>query len=52
MFVGLWLAASLLAGCSMLRGATAEKESEPKATAAAYGEVAPLRAIGGSAVSG
>jgi Cu/Zn superoxide dismutase len=41
-----------VAGCSTLRGLTGEKESEPKATAAAYGEVAPLRAIGGSAVSG
>ena len=41
-----------VAGCSTLRGLTGEKESEPKATAATYGEVAPLRAIGGSAVSG
>lgn len=41
-----------VAGCSTLRGLTGENESEPKATAAAYGEVAPLRAIGGSAVSG
>jgi Cu/Zn superoxide dismutase len=52
MSAGLWLAASLLAGCSTMRGAADEKPAEAKSTAAKYGEVAPLRAIGGSAVSG
>jgi len=46
------IAIMAVGGCSTLRGLSADKESEPKATAAAYGEVAPLRAIGGSAVSG
>ena len=41
-----------VAGCSTLRGFIGDKPSEPKSTAAMYGEVAPLRAIGGSAVSG
>ena len=39
-------------GCSTLRGFTARGETEPNAPARQYGEVAPLRAIGGSAVSG
>jgi len=43
---------SAVAGCSMMRGLTGAKDAEPKSTAASYGEVAPLRAIGGSAVSG
>jgi len=41
-----------VAGCSTLRGFTGRSESEPVAPARQYGEVAPLRAIGGSAVSG
>jgi Cu/Zn superoxide dismutase len=41
-----------VAGCSMMRGLTAAKEDEPKSTAASYGELASLRAVGGSAVFG
>jgi Cu/Zn superoxide dismutase len=41
-----------VAGCSMMRGLTAAKEDEPKSTAAVYGELASLRAVGGSAVFG
>lgn len=40
------------AGCTTIRGLTAAKEAEPGSTAASYGEVAPLRAVGGSAVFG
>jgi Cu/Zn superoxide dismutase len=41
-----------VAGCSMMRGLTTAKEDEPKSTAASYGELASLRAVGGSAVFG
>lgn len=42
-----------VAGCSTLRGLTGTPAPEPEATTrASYGEVAPLRAIGGSAVFG
>jgi Cu-Zn family superoxide dismutase len=49
---GVLFLAILVCGCSMMRGAADAKPSEPKSAAAKYGEVAPLRAIGGSAVSG
>jgi Cu/Zn superoxide dismutase len=52
MSAGLWLTASLLASCSTLRGFIGDKPSEPKPAPAEYGEVASLRAVGGSAVSG
>jgi Cu/Zn superoxide dismutase len=53
-FIGLLAAVivAAVAGCSMMHGLTNAKEAEPKPTAASYGEVASLRAIGGSAVSG
>jgi len=46
------LCAAIVSGCSMLRGKGDATPSEPKAAAGSYGQVASLRAIGGSAVSG
>jgi len=52
MLVGVLVAASLAAGCSMLRGGGAPSSPAAKDAPPAAGQVAVLVAIGGSAVSG
>ncbi len=50
--VAIIVACGSFTGCSTIRGLTGATAPEPQSSTGTYGEVAPLRAIGGSAVSG